>query len=213
MHSLRAIRPLPFIRPRQQFIWTANRRTLSTPSSKSMPWFVDREEESPGRPAPPHLPETPYELPAGIPDPIRVLYNELLTSPFLEPSTLVARKPPQIPLGPPLPERLPNGRRRIRGKTYAGESMLDASGGIWNWVVMAQVKEGTENRGSIESVVRVVRKTLLSIKPPLPIPPNSKRHMNNGWAMIDAGNFAVHIMSKQTREKYFETIETIPLEW
>jgi ribosomal silencing factor RsfS len=78
---------------------------------------------------------------------------------------------------------------------------------------MAQVKEGTENRGSIESVVRVVRKTLLSVKPPLPIPPNSKRRMYNGWAMIDAGNFAVHIMSKQTREKYFENIETRSSEW
>jgi hypothetical protein len=54
---------------------------------------------------------------------------------------------------------------------------------------------------------------LLSVKPPLPIPPNSKRRMYNGWAMIDAGNFAVHIMSKQTREKYFENIETRSSEW
>jgi hypothetical protein len=138
MQSLRAIRNVPLIRPRQPFIWTAN-CTLSTASSESTPWFVDREEESVRRPAPPHLPETPYELPAGVPDPIRVLYNELSTSPFLELSTLVARKPPQIPLGPPLPERQPKGRRRIRGKTYAGESALDASGGIWNWIVMAQV--------------------------------------------------------------------------
>jgi ribosomal silencing factor RsfS len=37
--------------------------------------------------------------------------------------------------------------------------------------------------------------------------------MYNGWAMIDAGNFAVHIMSKQTREKYFENIETRSSEW
>ena len=94
-----------------------------------------------------------------------------------------------------------------------------------------QVKEGTENRGSIESVVRVVRKTvrrffffalaghcqpptqLLSFKPPLPLPPNSKRHMHSGWAMIDAGNFAVHIMSKQVREKYFDNIETRSADW
>jgi ribosomal silencing factor RsfS len=31
--------------------------------------------------------------------------------------------------------------------------------------------------------------------------------------MIDAGNFAVHIMSKQVREKYFENIETRPADW
>jgi ribosomal silencing factor RsfS len=31
--------------------------------------------------------------------------------------------------------------------------------------------------------------------------------------MIDAGNFAVHIMSKYAREKYFENIETRPAEW
>jgi len=68
---------------------------------------------------------------------------------------------------------------------------------------MAQVKEGTENKGAIESVVRVIRKALLTVDPPLPLPPNSKRRMHNGWAMIDAGDFAVHILSKEAREKYF----------
>jgi hypothetical protein len=141
MHTLRAIRPLRLFRHRQSFIWTTN-RTLHSFLSQPTPWFVDPEEEHStlaSRPAPPHLPETPYELPAGIPEPIKVLYNELSASPYLEPSTLVARKPLQIPLGPPLPERKPKGRRRIRGKTFAGESLLDTSGGIWNWVVMAQV--------------------------------------------------------------------------
>jgi len=50
-------------------------------------------------------------------------------------------------------------------------------GGLWNWIVLAQVrlhpitqnrnptlvlqvKEGTENRGAIEAVVRVVRKSV-----------------------------------------------------
>jgi hypothetical protein len=101
-------------------------------------------------------------------------------------------------------------------------------------VTLFQVKEGTEDRGAIESVVRVVRKTvchmffyscyniiayvparsqLLNVRPPLPIPPNSKRQTNNGWAMIDAGNFAVHIVSKQVREKYFDNIEASPAEW
>ena len=139
MHTLRAIRSLRLARPQyQQFIWTASR----TISSESTPWFVDQDEQLSTfarRPPPPHIPEPPFELPAGIPDPIRVLYTELSTSPFLEPSTLVAREPPRIPPGPPLPRRQPRGRRRVRGKTYAGESLLDASGGIWSWVVMAQV--------------------------------------------------------------------------
>jgi ribosomal silencing factor RsfS len=27
--------------------------------------------------------------------------------------------------------------------------------------------------------------------------------MHDGWAMIDAGDFAVHVLSKDAREKYF----------
>jgi ribosomal silencing factor RsfS len=48
------------------------------------------------------------------------------------------------------------------------------------------------------------------MQPSIPLPHNSKRQMNTGWAMIDAGNFAVHIMSKEARKKYFENIEA---EW
>ena len=44
---------------------------------------------------------------------------------------------------------------------------------------------------------------LLTADPPLPLPPNSKRRVNGGWAMIDAGDFAIHIVSKEAREKYF----------
>jgi ribosomal silencing factor RsfS len=28
--------------------------------------------------------------------------------------------------------------------------------------------------------------------------------MGSGWAMIDAGTFAVHVVSKEVREKYLE---------
>lgn len=142
MHALRAIRHLCLVVRTQQTYLRTPSRNLSTASPGSTPWFIDPEDVEPPtfarRSIPPHLPEVPYELPTGIPEPVRVLYNELSTSPYLEPSTLVARKPPQIPPGPPLPVRKPQGRRK-RGGTYAGESMLDSSGGIWNWVVMAQV--------------------------------------------------------------------------
>ncbi|KAF8797975.1 hypothetical protein BYT27DRAFT_7203663 [Phlegmacium glaucopus] len=76
-------------------------------------------------------------------------------------------------------------------------------GGLWSWVILAQVKEGTENRGAIESVVRVIRKTLLSHEPPFLLPPKSRRQTGTGWVMIDAGPFAVHVLSKDAREKYF----------
>ncbi|KZT67793.1 hypothetical protein DAEQUDRAFT_728791 [Daedalea quercina L-15889] len=115
---------------------------------------------------------------------------------------LRVREPIPTALGPPLPDSPPKGRRK-RGRTYAGEGVYDRAGGIWSWIIVAQVKEGTEKRGAIESVVRVVRKVLLTAQPPLPLPPNQKRRINGGWAMIDAGEFAVHVVSKEAREKFF----------
>lgn len=52
-------------------------------------------------------------------------------------------------------------------------------------------------------------KQLLSVEPPLPLPPNSKRRTHNGWALIDAGDFAVHILSKEAREKYWSTVDHV----
>ncbi|KAF8515878.1 hypothetical protein JB92DRAFT_2912958 [Gautieria morchelliformis] len=40
--------------------------------------------------------------------------------------------------------------------------------GIWSWFVLAQVKEGTERKGSINNVIQVVRKTVrMQLQPPL----------------------------------------------
>ena len=39
--------------------------------------------------------------------------------------------------------------------------------------------------------------------PPLPLPPNSKKRISDGWAMIDAGDFAVHVLSRDARLKFF----------
>ncbi|KAJ7905412.1 hypothetical protein B0H14DRAFT_2660184 [Mycena olivaceomarginata] len=177
------------------------RRLLST-----VPWFIDpapREAARFTRPQPPHLRLTePLPLPADTPQPLRDLHAQLVQSPLLDPTTLVITQPRSLPEGPALPHREPQGRRKRNG-TYHGESIYDVPGSLWSWIVMAQVKEGTENKGAIESVVRVVRKTLLGVRPPLPIPPNAKQRVNNGWAMIDAGSFAVHVLSKQARERYF----------
>ncbi|KAL0946975.1 hypothetical protein HGRIS_013125 [Hohenbuehelia grisea] len=174
-------------------------RCLST-----TPWFVDPNPlPLSSRPLPPHLTSLPTpSVPENVPQPIKELHAQLAASPHLDRSTLIVTQPPSREPGPPLPLQSPRGRRR-RGGTYPGHSAYDIPGGIWDWVVMAQVKEGTENKGGIESVVRVVRKTLLGMSPPLALPPNSKKRMHNGWAMVDAGSFAVHVLSKEAREKYF----------
>ncbi|PCH38445.1 hypothetical protein WOLCODRAFT_97142 [Wolfiporia cocos MD-104 SS10] len=189
------------------------RRTVATasslpPSAAALPWFVDPSEAGPSRSTPPHLRPSPTEplppLPAAIApeSPIAALHAALAASPHLEPGTLRVREPIPTAVGPPLPETEPKGRRK-RGRTYSGEGVGDYTGGIWSWLVVAQVKEGTEKRGAIESVVRVVRRTLLTTTPPLPLPPNSKKRVNDDWAMIDAGEFAVHIVSRDARERYF----------
>jgi len=193
------------------------RRALSGASSTSssnlspLPWFIDPPELIPGTSTEnkvstshPHRSAPLPSLPAAIPpdSPIAQLRAALRDSPHLEPGTLIVREPiPTVP-GPPLPDSVPKGRRK-RGRTYAGEGVYDHTGGIWSWIVVAQVKEGTEKRGAIESVIRVVRKTLLTAHPPLPLPPNSRRQVNDGWAMIDAGEFAVHIVSREARERFF----------
>ncbi|KAF8121934.1 hypothetical protein EV363DRAFT_1405310 [Boletus edulis] len=50
---------------------------------------------------------------------------------------------------------------------------------------------------------RLVRKTLLKMHPPVPLPRSAKRRGYYGWAMVDAGNFAIHILSQEARQKYF----------
>ncbi|KAI6028856.1 hypothetical protein F5J12DRAFT_398143 [Pisolithus orientalis] len=181
-------------------------RLLSTNAAPS-PWFVDPEPQPSQKHTPPHLTPKVQEFPPNLPGPIRQLYTKLSQSPLLELSTLDVRESVAPPPGLPLPKRAPRGRRR-RGGTYAGEGIdEDAVGGLWNWVVIAQVKEGTENRGSIAAVLRTVRKTLLTMDTPICLPPGSKRRAHNGWAVVDAGNFAVHILSRDARQKYFEHLD------
>ncbi|KAJ7632540.1 hypothetical protein FB45DRAFT_912729 [Roridomyces roridus] len=166
-------------------------------------WFVDSATTRAPRHLPPHLNLLdPPPVPEDAPQPIKDLHAQLIQSPLLDPTALLVSQPRSLPPGPALPHREPRGRRN-RGGTYPGESAFEVPGSLWSWIVMAQVKEGTENKGSIESVVRVVRKTLLEVKPPLPIPANSKQRMHNGWAMVDAGSFAVHILSKEAKSKFF----------
>jgi len=208
MQRLRlSLRPACCLRQQLKRIPSYAARRLSTTSSSQntspAPWFVDPEPEPIYimRQNPPHLPVGPASLPADVTPEIRLLHAQLAQSPHLDPSALLVCAPIPTPPGPPLPEAMPKGRRK-RGRTYVGEGVLEP-GGIWSWIVLAQVKEGTEKRGAIESVVRLVRKTLLAANPPLPLPPNSRKRVNDGWAMVDAGDFAVHVLSPDARQRYF----------
>ncbi|KIY69987.1 hypothetical protein CYLTODRAFT_452121 [Cylindrobasidium torrendii FP15055 ss-10] len=176
-------------------------RLLSTTACRgsATPWFVYEQE----RPAPtPAVNVRAPAVPAEAPGVLHKLQGELLQVPHLDHSHLLVTRPLNFTPGPALPLREPRGRRR-RGGTYHGEDAFEMPTGIWDWHVLAQVKEGTEGRGAIEAVLRVVRKTLLEERPALPLPPNAKKRMLNEWAMVDAGKFAVHILSQTVRERYF----------
>jgi len=86
---------------------------------------------------------------------------------------------------------------------YAGEGTGEPAG-FWRWVIIAQVKEGTESRGSIEAVIRGARKALKESHPEVPLPPKTRRAASeDGWGMLDVGETAVHVLSRQAREKWF----------
>lgn len=143
--------------------------SATLPVADELPWFVDPKFEV--RAVPPHLPQRPPSEPlAPLPEDARdsphlsSLYDTLSVSPLLEPSTLLVCPPPRIPPGPALPESKARGRRK-RGGTDLGDGVEDMrgvpeTGGLWKWIVLAEVKEGAEKRGGIESVIRLVRSTV-----------------------------------------------------
>ena len=113
-------------------------RSFATSSHMSLPWFVDSEPMplSFTISAPPEVPDNTLPLP------LKALHAQLSRSPLLEPSTLVVRTP--IPQRACLPsfDSTPKGKRK-RGRTYAGEGLLEPPGGIWSWILMAQVCFGS----------------------------------------------------------------------
>jgi hypothetical protein len=114
----------------------------------ALPWFVDPAFAS--RPAPPHQPAVPDTHPALPADAARVpalraLHAALAPAPFLEPGTLLVRAPLPTPPGPALPETPARGRRK-RGGSDVGTGVdplrhgLLEEGGVWRWIVLAQVR-------------------------------------------------------------------------
>jgi hypothetical protein len=144
--------------------------TSDSSASSSSPGTHARE-----RPSHPPLPADAASSPA-----LSTLYEALSTSPLMEPASLTVCAPPRIPSGPALPTAQPKGRRK-RGGTEKGRGVTERlekmdgadlgefglrmkgvpeTGGLWKWVVLAQVKEGAEKRGGIESTIRLVRSTV-----------------------------------------------------
>lgn len=112
-------------------------RSITGATPPSTPWFIDTEGPI-NRHTPPHLPPKTHELPENISPGIAQLFLQLSKSPVLELSTLRVERPVTALPGPPLPRTIPKGRRK-RGRTYSGEGLLEEPGGIWDWVITAQV--------------------------------------------------------------------------
>ncbi|KZV99105.1 hypothetical protein EXIGLDRAFT_606152 [Exidia glandulosa HHB12029] len=185
------------------------RRRLS--SLPARPWFV-LDTPGPSRirlededdDAQPEAPAIDASIPAS--HPLRTLSEHLRGLPLLEARSIQIGRPLPIPAGPALPFSSPRGRRR-RGSTYAGEGLpLPGSGDIWDWVVLATVKEGTEGRGAVDAVLRTARKLLQEHHPDVPLPRAGfarRSRGTDGWGMLDAGDFAVHVLSREARERWF----------
>jgi hypothetical protein len=155
MHSLRSAHALDRVLLNAL---RAHARCISSTTPRrdgaGTPWFVDPNPITPSflhRPSPPHIPTTQGKaplVPSDAPDILKQLHAKLLESPHLDTSHLVV-SPSVLPEpGPPLPLRAPHGRRK-RGGTYAGESKFDETGGgIWSWVISAQVSSREALRNS-----------------------------------------------------------------
>ncbi|KAH8117586.1 hypothetical protein DFH11DRAFT_1575900 [Phellopilus nigrolimitatus] len=205
---LRLLRPCRIAVESHSFL---TRSGLSSVAGHSTPWFVDQDFAH-SRPAPPHLsPPSEFSsalqaqsLPSDLPIYLTALFAELVNSPYLEQGGVKIGPPLPTRPGPPLPSALPKGRRR-RGRTEYGLGVPDVEGGLWRWIVIAQVRVGTFLFifCYLSTDDCFFHKQLLKAEPPVSLPPNRKRREQDGWGMLDAGDFAVHVLSRSAREKYF----------
>lgn len=116
-------------------------RLFSSISNSKTPWFVDDDpvssRQQPQNTVQPVIREN--SLPPELPPHLVKLHEELSRSPHLEPGNVEVRPPLPTEPGPPLPSALPKGRRR-RGRTDFGLGVPDTTGGLWKWIVIAQVR-------------------------------------------------------------------------
>ncbi|KAK4058454.1 hypothetical protein OIO90_000613 [Microbotryomycetes sp. JL221] len=208
--------------------WSIERRDLVAPcslpprsfstsasSSSSTPWFVQQEDESststPSRDQSSSNPTRlatapePTEPPTHLSPALHGLHRHLSVSPFLDKTTL----------------------------TYINAREADPDSTWVDWVVLATLRAGRERgiRGAVESVRQYLATNPIvlsehsqpfapeSNKPIISgLPPPPSRHarskkggqvtrQDNDWAMLDAGDVVVHVMTADARELW--DIETL----
>lgn len=125
----------------------------------TLPWFIDGSKSKEQQPT--LTPTTAIPpVPQDAPEILKHLHSQLVLSPHLEKSALSIAPAIQPAPGPPLPLRSPHGRRK-RGGTYAGVSAYDSdTGGLWSWVVSAQVSLSIKKRDASTKLFSRSRKVL-----------------------------------------------------
>ncbi|QRW14728.1 pirin domain-containing protein [Ceratobasidium sp. AG-Ba] len=170
--------PNPFTR----LMWSS---AGSANSRYDLPWFMRDETTS-------------NETPSSTSQDSREARNQ--TPPSNLPAHLTICKPDSIRARVEtddltLPYSTIRGRRK-RGVHDAGESIGEPDD-MWSWYVIAEVKEGTEGRGAIETVVRNAQRELLKSFPELPLPRKlSRRPAGDGWEVLDLGDSLLHVVSE-----------------
>ncbi|KAL8284172.1 hypothetical protein RQP46_004921 [Phenoliferia psychrophenolica] len=178
-----------------------------TPSTSAapLPWFVDPSTLPPAAsPSPKQATAaTPLPPPPHLPSALHPLYAHLSVSPFLDRDAI----------------------------TFINAREADPENSWVEWVVVASLRPGREGglRGAIEGVRTFLSQTPVDISPAPPVtpfsPPSSRplisglptppsRHARgrkpspsraeqaSGWAMLDAGNVVVHVMTRDAREHW-----------
>lgn len=136
------------------------------------PWFIEEDEKPVPSTSRAHGPGSVRPqvevkpLPPDVPDYLKRAHSHLTQSPLLDLSTLTVEKPLPSEFQPivDLPTNMPVRRLpRIEREMWPGRGIeVGMSGGIWDWVLVAQVKVGTEGRGAIESIAFEVRNLVSS---------------------------------------------------
>ncbi|KAG8731977.1 hypothetical protein FRC12_019485 [Ceratobasidium sp. 428] len=196
------------------YVRSASSSTRVLNSGNTVPWFM-REARTDGTTRP-VLDESPriiedQALPTNLPEHLIALHRHLSQSPLLTPSTLRICKPGSIKARSTTDDLALSysrikGRRR-RGVHDAGESVGEPDD-VWSWYVIAEVKEGTEGRGAIETVIRNAQRELLKTYPQLPIPRKlSRKRTGDGWEVLDLGDSLLYVVSWEKSQKLFGTHE------
>ncbi|KZV70651.1 hypothetical protein PENSPDRAFT_631515 [Peniophora sp. CONT] len=206
------------IRPAESEAWVEDTRHKPTKPESPAPWFLDPEDaaepvldpldETPGRGIPQPKRAEVRPLPEGVPDALVYLHKQLLLSPLIEPSELLVREPITMPLGLALPDRI-HGARRKRGSRSMdlGTTLPLSGGGVWDWIVLVQLKEGVDPTRAMSMVMSLTRKSMEACNKTVTLPTRSQWKVGGGWKMVDANDFALHILTQEARQAYFENTD------